>query len=66
MEFKEKLIYVRAILNLTQTELANELNVSFTTVNRWETGKIKPSKKAEKTFEIFCKKNCVDLKDIDK
>lgn len=57
MEFKEKLVYVRATLNLTQTELAKELNVSFTTVNRWETGKIRPSKKAEMALGIFCKKN---------
>lgn len=63
MEFKEKLVYVRATLNLTQTELAKELNVSFTTVNRWETGKIRPSKKAEMSLEIFCKKNQIKFDD---
>ena len=56
MDFRNKLVYVRATLNLTQTELDKELNVSFTTINRWETGKIKPSKKAEMLLEIFCKK----------
>lgn len=56
MDFRNKLVYVRATLNLTQTELAKELNLLFTTINRWETGKIKPSKKAEMSLEIFYKK----------
>ena len=37
MIFQEKLFYVRAKLNLTQTELTRELGVSFSTINRWET-----------------------------
>ena len=57
MNFKEKLLYARAYLNLTQTQLAKELNVSFETINRWESGKFNPSKKAIYTFDIFCKKN---------
>ncbi len=55
MEFKDKLIYARAFLNLTQTELAKEMGVSYTTINRWETGKVCPSKKAIIAFDIFCK-----------
>lgn len=57
MESKEKLLYVRAKLKLTQTELADKLNVSFATINRWETGKVTPTKKAEYIFEMFCKEN---------
>jgi putative transcriptional regulator len=57
MEFKEKLLYVRAKLNLTQTELANKLKVSYATINRWETEKVHPTKKAELSFDIFCKEN---------
>lgn len=57
MIFSEKLIYARACLNLTQTQLAKELNVSFETINRWESGKYTPSKKSEIVFDIFCKKN---------
>lgn len=41
MKFEDKLIQARAILNLTQSELAKELNVSFQTINRWESGKSK-------------------------
>lgn len=56
MNFKEKLVYVRAYLNLTQAQLAKELNVSFETVNRWESGKFVPSNKSKYAFEIFCKR----------
>ena len=55
MEFNEKLIYVRAKLNLSQTELAKELKVSTVTICRWETGKVKPNKKAEYVLEQYCK-----------
>lgn len=54
MSFQEKLLYVRAKLNLTQTELAKELGVSFSTINRWETGKVIPTRKAVIAFEIYC------------
>ena len=65
MEFKDKLLYVRAKLNLTQIELAKKLTVSFATVNRWETGKTNPSKKVMVSFEMFCKENNIDFNDIN-
>lgn len=55
MEFKEKVLYVRAKLNLTQMDIAKELGVSFQTINRWELGKVTPTKKAEYAFELYCK-----------
>lgn len=55
MEFKEKLLYVRAKLNMTQVDIAKELGVSFQTINRWELGKVTPTKKAEYAFELYCK-----------
>ncbi len=45
MEFKEKILYVRAKLNLSQADLAKELGVAFQTINRWELGKVSPTKK---------------------
>lgn len=57
MEFKDKILYVRAKLNISQMELANKLNVSFSTINRWKTGKVMPTRKAELTLDIFCKDN---------
>ncbi len=57
MEFKDKILYVRAKLNISQMELANKLNVSFSTINRWETGKVMPTRKSKLTLDIFCKDN---------
>lgn len=54
MTFSEKLIYLRAKLNLTQKDLAELLNVSFATINRWESGKVAPTKKALINFKILC------------
>ena len=67
MDFKDKLLYLRIKLNLSQTELAKMLNVSFSTINRWETGRIMPNRKAELKLEIFAKENnVVFLKDEEK
>jgi len=46
---------VRKKLGLTQEQLARELGVSFTTVNRWEKGKSEPSPLAEKALELLLK-----------
>ena len=59
MTFGEKLLYIRAYLDLTQSQLAKELNVSFETINRWESGKFNPSKKAVVSLDIFCKRNSI-------
>ena len=45
---------IRAQLGLSQEDLARELGVSFTTVNRWENGQTKPSKLARARREAFC------------
>ncbi|HUI29715.1 MAG TPA: N-6 DNA methylase [Candidatus Acidoferrales bacterium] len=42
--FSKQLHKLREKLNLSQEQLASRLNVSFATVNRWETGKSKPQK----------------------
>lgn len=57
MVFKDKVLYARAQLNLSQTELAKKLKVSFATVSRWENGKVMPTKKANFIFEQFCEEN---------
>lgn len=39
---------------LTQTQFATQLHVSYTTVNRWETGKARPNLSAMKRIKEFC------------
>jgi transcriptional regulator with XRE-family HTH domain len=55
MELKEKLVRIRATLNLSQEQLARALNVAFVTLNRWENGHTKPSKKTMMQIDDFCK-----------
>ncbi len=61
MEFSEVVKEVRMILKLSQTELAEALSVSFSTINRWENNKVEPSKLALKSFYDFCENNFIDL-----
>lgn len=44
MEFSKVCFETRLRLNLSQEKLAKKLNVSFTTINRWENGKTIPQK----------------------
>ena len=49
---------LRAKLNISQTELAAILGVSFTSVNRWEKGQHQPTVIAkEKLRELFIENN---------
>jgi type I restriction enzyme M protein len=42
--FGQTIRRLRAALDLSQEQLAAKLNVSFATVNRWESGKVEPQK----------------------
>ena len=52
--FAETVKEVRQQLGLSQEELAHELGVSFSTINRWENSKTVPFKLARRQFESFC------------
>lgn len=54
MEFGSIVKQVRKELGLSQEQLARELSISFSTVNRWENGKSKPSQMAKELFFSFC------------
>lgn len=59
MDFAKQVKYVREQLKLSQKQLADALNVSFTTINRWENSKVTPSNLAQKTFYEFCENNFI-------
>ncbi|MHB1154156.1 MAG: helix-turn-helix transcriptional regulator [Eubacteriales bacterium] len=65
MNFAKTVKNVRQQLHLSQTQLADALNVSYTTINRWENGKVLPSNLAQKSFFDFCDNNFIDVKEID-
>lgn len=55
---------IRAYLNISQTELAEQLNVTFTTVNRWENGRAVPNKLAQTQLYDLCKAKAVPVYDM--
>lgn len=63
MSFSDFVIMVRKKLNLSQKELAEAINVSFSTINRWENGRVVPSNLAVKSFYDFCENNFIDIPD---
>ena len=54
MEFNTAVRYIRKELGLSQEQLAREMSISFSTVNRWENGKTKPNYSAMKRIASFC------------
>lgn len=50
---------------VSQEEFAKELSVSVSTINRWETGKVRPNISAMKKIKLFCEKNNISFKDIE-
>lgn len=52
---------IRTYLNMSQTEFANRLNVSFQTVNRWENGRTVPNKPAQYALYELCKEESVPV-----
>ena len=55
---------IRTYLNISQTELAEQLNVTFTTVNRWENGRAVPNKLAQTQLYDLCKAKSVPIYDM--
>ena len=46
---------IRSHMNMNQTEFAEQLNVTFATVNRWENGRALPNKLAQDKIYDLCK-----------
>lgn len=63
MSFSEKVKFVRGRLYLTQKQLADELGVSFATINRWESKKQEPQFLLKKRFDEFCRQKSISFDD---
>lgn len=48
---------IRQVALMSQEDFAQKLQVSFSTVSRWENGKGKPSLSAMKALKSFCEQN---------
>jgi len=52
MSFSEFVKAVRTQLGITQEQLARDLNISFSTISRWENSRTIPSKLTKMHFPI--------------
>lgn len=66
MRLSEALKITRQKAFLSQESFADELNVSVSTINRWETGKARPNLTALKNIKIFCEKHNLSYEDVEK
>lgn len=65
MQLSETLKKTRQKAFLSQEEFANILNVSVSTINRWENGKVRPNLSAMKNIKLFCEKNNLPYDEIE-
>lgn len=64
MTYAQKIKRLRAVLLITQQELAYLLGVSIVTVNRWENGKYEPTMKMKRKIVELSKTNNIELEGI--
>lgn len=55
---------IRGQLGMSQADLAERLNVSFATVNRWENGRAVPNRLAQSKLYEICKERSVPVYDM--
>ena len=61
MKYQEAIRTLRNKMILSQMEFAEELGVSFATVNRWETGKHDPTIKAKRLLKPYFEKYEIEV-----
>jgi len=61
INYPATIIKVRAKLNLSQAELAEMLDVSFASVNRWENGKYEPTRLVKEKIRLICEENNIQM-----
>jgi hypothetical protein len=66
MKFSEQVIEARRQLNLTQMKLAEELSVSFSSVNRWERGHTEPPQVVKNVFYNYCSARGVKFEPLNR
>lgn len=62
MPFPEQVKFVRMFLQLSQTELAEQIGISYATVSRWERENRTPQLAMLGKFYSFCIRNGIEIK----
>ncbi len=65
MALPERIRIIRQKSFLSQEDFAKTLNVSLSTVNRWETGKTRPNLSAMKAIKKFCQANQIGFNELE-
>lgn len=63
MTYAEAIKKLRSKMILTQNEFATLLDVSFGTVNRWESGKYKPTTKIKRKLVPYFEKYGIEVEE---
>lgn len=66
MSIGKEIKTIRQKAFMTQMEFAKKIDVSFSTVNRWEADKTKPNIVAMKKINIFCNENGISFDNLQK
>lgn len=61
LAFPEQVKTARILLQLTQTELAEEIGISYATVSRWERENRTPQLAMLGKFYSFCMRNGIEI-----
>ena len=61
LTFSEQARYVRMFLQLSQTELAQQIGISYSTVSRWEREDRTPQLAMLGKFYSFCIRNGIEI-----
>ncbi len=65
MQLGDKIRIVRKKAFLTQEEFAARLDVTISTINRWENNRVRPNFKAMRKIKDFCTSNGILYDDIE-
>ncbi|MBQ4603004.1 MAG: helix-turn-helix transcriptional regulator [Clostridia bacterium] len=66
LSFPEQIKFVRMFLQLSQTELAEKIGISYATVSRWERENRTPQLAMLGKFYSFCIRNGIELDSSEK
>lgn len=61
MSFPQQVKYTRMLLQLTQTEFAEQIGISYATVSRWEREDRTPQLAMLGKFYSFCIRNGIEI-----
>lgn len=65
MSLSDEIILIREKGFCTQMEFAERIGVSFSTVNRWETGKMSPNVLTMKRLKAYCEALNIEFGNVE-